>query len=75
MLTVFVLYSISLRPSAQPRGIAAAPIRSDGRVTQSGPAQRTAVMRELGVSEEALEVRYIKCISRGMVAPLRCTAC
>ena len=44
------------RPSAIPRGTAAAPIRSDGRVNQSQPAQRIAVMREMGVSEDTLEV-------------------
>jgi hypothetical protein len=44
------------RPSAVPRGTAAAPIRSDGRVNQSQPAQRGAVMREMGVSEDSLEV-------------------
>lgn len=40
-----------------PRGAAAAPIRSDGRVNQSQPSQRSAVMREMGITEDALEVR------------------
>ncbi|KAL4514510.1 hypothetical protein Ndes2437B_g01024 [Nannochloris sp. 'desiccata'] len=44
------------RPSAIPRGTAAAPLRSDGRITQSQPAQRGAVLHEMGVREDALEV-------------------
>lgn len=44
------------RPSAIPRGAAAAPIRSDGRVNQSQPSQKAAVMREMGVTEDILEV-------------------
>jgi hypothetical protein len=44
------------RPSAVPKGTAAAPVRADGRLTVSLPEQRLAVMRRLLVTQDALEV-------------------
>lgn len=45
------------RPSAVPKGTVSTPVRSDGRVVQSLLSQREAVLEDLGIDDEMLEVR------------------
>ena len=50
---------IDRRPSAVPRGAVSTPMRTDGRVVQSLLSQRDAVLADLGIDEEILDVCYI----------------
>jgi hypothetical protein len=45
------------RPSLVPKGRAAAPLRTDGRIAHSSAEQKQDVMRRLNVTQEELEVR------------------
>ena len=47
---------MNCRPSAIPKGAASTPVRSDGRVVQSLLSQREAVLEDLGIDDEMLEV-------------------
>lgn len=65
MQTTVVAYLIHLlmncRPSAIPKGTASTPVRSDGRVVQSLLSQREAVLEDLGIDDEMLEVSCNRC--------------